>query len=61
MKNAKILLLKINSFTNHYMARTRFFETYLEKLKKDKQKEKKKEKASILKKKETQHHIEKCR
>ena len=39
------------------MARTGFFETYLEKVKKDKQKLKKKEKANKLKEKQTQHHI----
>ena len=41
------------------MVRTGFFETYLEKLKKDKQKEKKKEKGSLKKENKTQHHIKK--
>ena len=41
------------------MARTGFFETYLEKFKKDKLKQKKKEKANELKEKTNLYHIEK--
>ena len=41
------------------MARTGFFEIYLEKLKKDKLKQKKNEKAKELKEQTNLHHIEK--
>ena len=41
------------------MARTGFFETYLQKLKKDKLKQKKKEKANELKEKTNLYHIKK--
>ena len=65
----KVNIVRLHSYIFHLntlsnvlvydMVRMGFFETYLEKTKKDHQKQKKKEKANELKEKKTIYHIEK--